>query len=388
MKILQIIPFFYPAKMGTGPAYVAYNISKELVKNGHEIIVYTSNSSDTDTKLSFRYRNFDGIKISYFDTLGKKIAWDNRLFITPQMIIKLRKTVKEFDIIHLHDYRTFQNIIVWFYAKIYRVPYIIQAHGTTNMEEKKLIKYIFDIIIGNRLLKDAERLIALSTKEVDLYKKMNIPIHKISIVPNGIGCVRHNLTKGNFKGKYKINNNERLILFVGRIHRIKGLEFLIRSFYNVLDSYPNVKLAIVGPKDNFYDQLTNIIDKYKLTQHIILTGYLEGVELYNAYIDSDFFVLPSIYDAFPISVLEACSFGLPVIITENNGLVEWIENRAGIVVEYDNINQLTNAILTLLNDQSLIDEYSDNGKKLIQNYFTWERITKNIEFVYSQIIKI
>jgi len=194
MKILQVVPFFSPVHGGSslGP----YNSSKELAKRGHEVTIYTS-----DHKLSGEWiESLPQVKVYPFKT---RSIWAN-FYITEGLINHIRENIKNFDIIHLHNYRTFQNIVVHHYAKKYGVSYIVQAHGSLpRIMEKQRLKWVYDMCFGYRLLRDASSVIAFTQTEAQQYRDMGVPREKIEIIPNGIDLSEYESLppKGSFKKK-------------------------------------------------------------------------------------------------------------------------------------------------------------------------------------------
>ena len=162
MRILQVIPYFTPAYAFGGPVKMCFQISKELVKRGHEVVVYTSDAKDLDSRLTVEpIRVLNGIKAHYLRNLSMTSVKMLKLFITPQLISKVREGIKGFDIIHLHEYRTFQNIIVHHYASKYNVSYILQAHGSVpRIGSKRKLKWVYDVSFGYRLLRDAYKAVS------------------------------------------------------------------------------------------------------------------------------------------------------------------------------------------------------------------------------------
>jgi len=169
MKILQVVPYFPPAYAFGGPVKAAYQISKELVRKGHEVVVYTTDAKDFDSRLEMSSNNtVDGIKVHRFRNVSLTFVKKLKLFITPQLISFAGKEVKKFDVIHLHEIRTFQNIMIRHYAYRYGVPYVLQAHGSLpRIMAWRRLKWIYDVFFGYRLLRGTSKVIALSRVEAD-----------------------------------------------------------------------------------------------------------------------------------------------------------------------------------------------------------------------------
>jgi glycosyltransferase involved in cell wall biosynthesis len=196
MKILQVIPYF--AFERGGDVNVCYNLSKELCKRGHEVSILTTtfdyNPEDTDS-----IENLTMIPIEYMFNLA--------LFIySPKMKEWLDKHISEYDIIHLHELRSYQNNIVIKYAKKYNIPYVLQPHASTPKHiDKRFIKEAYDIAYGNRIMKNASCTIAVSKEEAYYDRLMNAKW--VEVVYNGMNLdeFKELPPKGSFKEKYNIN---------------------------------------------------------------------------------------------------------------------------------------------------------------------------------------
>jgi len=162
MKILQIIPVFYPALTFGGPVRVVCSTSKELAKRGHEVIVYTTNALDQkrNFKIRCRERVLNGFKVRYFENVFR---FDG-VYVSPSMVSALRKDMEDFDVVHLTSWRQLQDIFLHIFAKKNNVPYILQAHGSLpRIMAKRRLKWAYDVLLGYRLLRDASKVIDLSS---------------------------------------------------------------------------------------------------------------------------------------------------------------------------------------------------------------------------------
>ena len=380
MKILQIVPFFAPVHAGA--AQVPYHLSRALAKRGHEVTLCTS-----DHKISsdwIKSAQESGVEVCYFKT------WLNlaNLLITPGLMADSRERVKGFDIIHMHGYRTFQNVVVQRYASKYDVPYVLQAHGTLlRIMTKQRFKLAYDVVWGYKLLGNATKVIALNEMEADEYRSMKVSDRKIVILPNGIDASEFkNLPeRGKFRSSYGLDSSQKIVIYLGRINAIKGLDLLTRAFAELSGSQSDLKLVIVGPDEGYLSSLKALIMKLKITDKVLLTGPLWGEDKLQAYIDSDVYVLPSLYDWFPLTVLEAMACGLPVIISDRCGIASAINGKTGVSFSYDDKEQLKRALAQMLSDEKMRREFGDRGKALVREQFTWERVATKFETLYSGI---
>jgi glycosyltransferase involved in cell wall biosynthesis len=388
MKILQVIPYFPPAYAFGGPVKAAYQISKELVKRGHEVVVYTTDAKNLDSRLNVEPVKFvDGIKVHYVRNLSLMLIKGSKLFITTEIGLRA-KEIREFDIVHLHEYRTYQNIIIHRYAKKYGVPYVLQAHGSLpRIMAKQWLKRIYDALFGYTLLRDASKVIALSGVEAEQYKGMNVPEEKIATIPNGIDLSEYtNLPpKGCFREKFGIKGKEKIVLYLGRIHKIKGLDILVKAFAKVIEDLGDVRLVVVGPDDGYLNELKALINALRIEDNALILGPLYGEDKLEAYVDADVYVLPSRYETFPMSLLEAVACGTPVILTKNCGVAEYFRDKVGLVVN-PNSSRVREALIEMLLDQKRQDIFRENCKTVIEQ-FNISKTVSELEEVYEEIVE-
>ena len=391
MKILQIIPYFFvdwAGGRGGRPVETVYGLSKALVEQGHSVSIYTTNAFNKIEVCRDNTLDLDGIRIHEFDSLTSRGSFPIHLYISPSLIPALRNTMSTFDIIHLHEYPTFQNLLAHHYAMKHGIPYVLQAHGSVAPSSQKgVLKKVFKALCGHRILRDAAKVIAVSPMEVEQYKRMGISEDKIEIVPNGIDITEfQNLPeRGKFRRKHGLDNAEKIVLYLGRIHQVKRIELLVRSFAKVAKELRSVKLAIAGPDDGYLPLVKQLIKERQIEEKVLLTGPLYKKEKLEAYIDADVFVNPRPDEIFGIVFLEALACGTPVICTTGCGIANIINGQVGLAVSF-NEACLCNAILSLLTDESMRLKFSKHGKWLVRERFTWEKIAKQVEPIYSQCL--
>jgi len=378
LKILQVVNFFSPVHGGS--AEVPYQLSKELAKRGHEVTIYTS-----DYKLSEEWvKSCQELKI---DVLSFR-TWLNyaNLLVTPGIYHRAKSEVARFDAVHMHSYRTFQNIVIHRYAMRYGIPYLLQAHGSLpRIIAKRYLKRIYDNIWGYRLLKDAAKVVALTKIEADQYRGMGVDEDRIKIIPNGIDVADfENLPERDiFRRRYGLYDNQ-IILYLGRIHQIKGLDLLVKAFTELLDHFGNAELVIAGPDDGYLPSLKKLIAALGLTDKVLFTGPLYGKEKLEAYVAADVYVLPSSYEIFGITVLEACACAIPVVVTDRCGIADFIDRQAGFSIPYDE-HELRDAIFKILVNVELGRKLGIGGRQLVKERSGWDKITEKVERAYSTL---
>jgi glycosyltransferase involved in cell wall biosynthesis len=392
MNILHIAHSYYPCLSAGGVVNASYEIGLKQTKNGNKVHVYTTDSCKERLKFEkSRYDvNVNGIKVDYFKNLSNTLK-SKTLVDTPLTApSRISKNIKNYDIMHIHEHRQTLAIISCHYARKHNIPYVVQAHGSVlPFFQKEKLKEIYDKLWGFKTLYGASKVFALTETEKNQYLKMGVPEEKIEIVPLGINLEDYsNLPKkGNFRSKYNIKPDEILLIFIGRIHKIKGLDLLVEGFEELLKNREkNIKLAIIGPDYGFQQQLKNMIQEKKLEKQILLTGPLYKKEKQEALIDSDIFIMPSQYESFTTSGLEAMACEKPLILTKNNHIHDWVDGNVGLACDYDKFS-LKNSLEKLIDNESLRKQFGKEGKKLVEEKYNWDVIDKQILNIYKSILQ-
>ena len=158
---------------------------------------------------------------------------------------------------------------------------------------------------------------------------------------------------------------------------------LINLFYQLSNHIAvNVTLAIVGGDYGFKEKLEELIVKNNLQGKVIFPGVLTGRDKIEALVDCDIFVMPSRYESFTTSGLEAMACCKPLILTKNNHIHTWVKDNVGLVCEFDE-NDLANSIETLLDDNELCYKFGKTGRKLIEDKYDWDKVSKQIINIYK-----
>ena len=381
MKVLQVVPFFTPARGGS--VIVPYYLSKELSKRGYEVTIIT-----TDFEFDEEYAKTvqkEGVKVMAF----KCVANIGLFLISPSMKKWLKIEIKKFDVIHLHNFRSYQNVAIHHYAKKYGIPYVLQAHGSVlRIIEKQKLKKIYDIFWGYKILKDASRLIAVSNIEAEQYKQFGTGENKIDVISNGIDIESFkNLPEcKQFKKKYHIREKY-LILFLGRVHKIKGIDFLIKSFSKLTKEINDAVLVIAGPDDGYEREAKVLAKNLGLHDKVKFTGSIDGKDKLSAYVDADILVYPSTFEIFGLVPFEAIMCGTPVIVTDDCGCGELIkEAKTGYLVHYGDVEGLKDKILEAFGHPEDCKRMVESGKKYIVKNLSWDNVAKQMTRVYGDVL--
>ncbi|MBN2463319.1 MAG: glycosyltransferase [Dehalococcoidia bacterium] len=384
MKILQVCSIFppQPEEFASGVTQVAYHISKELIKRGHTVEVWAANTLDMKTRIDTSPVTVDGIEVRYFSYIARYYTF----FLTPSLFKEARCRISEFDVVHIHDFRTFGGAVVSHYARKRSIPYVVQVGGSLpRLMALKRLKMVYDAVCGNKLLRNAIMVVAVTKAEVEQYKAMGVCKDRIALIPNGIDLseFRDLPERGQFRKKYGLDSNEKLVLYVGRIHKIKSPDLLVEAFARLAKNRYNAKLAIVGPDDGYLQTVKKLVEEQGIEEKVLFTGPLYGQEKLEAYVDANVYVLPSSYEIFGITVIEALACGIPVIVTDDCGLADVLDGQAGLVVPHER-DALCDAIASILVDEERGEQFGETGRLLVLEKYNWQKTAERIEETYSQ----
>ena len=391
MKILHVAHFFIPCLSAGGVVNASYQIASKQAEDNDVKVLSTDSCKERLKFPDGRYDvDVDGIRVDYFKNLSNRFKMATMLDTPFSAPFRIRNEIKDYEIVHIHEHRQTLAIIASHFARKNNIPYIVQAHGSVlPFFQKEGLKNLFDKVFGFKILHNAACVFALTEVEKEQYLKMGVDEDKIEIVPLGINLEEYeNLPDyGRFRSKFNISDDDKLILFVGRIHEIKGLDLLIDSFNDLigLNENKDIKLAIVGPDDGYLTELEDKIRMYSLEDNVIVTGPLYKEEKQEALVDCDLFVMPSKYESFTTSGLEAMACSKPLVLTKNNHIHDWVDGNCGLACD-DDKDSLRSAIEKLLFDEDLSKTYGENGKRLIKERYDWDIINKQILDIYEKLL--
>lgn len=389
MKILQVIPAFYPSQIWGGPPQNTYILCKNLIARGHDVHILTTNILDYQLYMSDQsiQSSWMGIPVTYLKSYWWGRKHNSVGYILAPDIWRYRRLIQNADIIHIHGYRNFLFTAGSLLAQLYRIPYIVQPRGAlTNRFGRVRQKIFFDQTIGHYILRRASYAISLSDEEIENLVLAGISINRIAKIYNPVDPdLWPGLPDGShFKEKYQINSNDKIILFLSRIHEKKGLDKLIEAFASI--DRTDMRLCIVGPDDGYLSTAKALIQKYGIETKTIVTGPLYGKEKFEAYRAADIYVLPTRGgEGLPTTIIEACYAGLPIIVTNTTEISKFINNRIGFAVN-DNQTDIKDALMRLLNEPNLRSHFREQTKEFLDEYFNLDRAIDQFEQIYRLIV--
>ena len=393
MKILHVIPGYYPAIRYGGPTESVHLLNMALAKQGIYVDVLTTDSGikDRNDIVLNEWVYHKGVRIKYL-----RCYFSERYAFSPSVFNLLLRQTKNYDLVHLTALWSFPVLAGACACMICKRPYIVSPRGVLyneaiNLKSKELKKLYYSLMLGSVLEKATAWHFTASHERDNVSPMVSNCINesKSIVIPNGIDLNDYeNLpVKGSFKKRYPGLGGNKYILFLGRLNKKKGLDILVEAFREILQVDNKCYLVIAGPDDGYEKTIKNILNSYKISDRVIFTGILKGENKLAAYVDAELFVLPSYSENFGMSIVEAMACGTPVIISNRVGICDDIEEfNAGIVVA-PIAKLLVSGIRNLLTNPTLSREISINAKRLIVEKYDIDKVASLMINAYQSVLQ-
>ena len=371
LKILQVCPYFHPFLAGQ-EIYVL-RLSKKLINYGHNVTIYTSNQSQLPA-----YEKIEGLDVFRFKMLFSPL--NNP--ICPGFL-NIFKNIKSFDIIHVHNEHAFVTFVTCMINLFYKKPIVLSCHGQLRFDNywKDLFERLFSRTIGRLIFNSTSKITVLSESDKKYISGIGVDAKKIIVLQNAIDL--DYIDSIHHSQDVQEKHDEKIVLYVGVLTKRKGIDYFIKSIPYVIKKHPKIHCIIVG-KGEYREQLETLVNKLNLQAYVSFKGRVTTEELYYYYKISDLFVLPSVSEGLPTTILEAMNFGLPVIATDIPGIRDHFKDFA-ILVPPKNETELAKSIITMINDNQLREDLSRKGRELVRDKYTWDKTSKVYINIYNEI---
>ena len=408
MNILIISHFFPPHKGGLETA--SFYTAKKLSEFGHKVVILTSKCNDEirdfhmmSDILVYRFKSYN---LPEF----KKLPQSSSFGIMLMAFFKLPYIVKLHNIQIIHAEGHVFPVTLFSYLLnqfIFKRPMFISVQGRLQFGYMGIIEHIFDKIITKHIYHKSDKIICASKSLKERLLKYKINEKKMIVIPNGVDT--HTFTrkeKGTFFDQFlKGKEDYKKILFVGRLDKQKGIEYLIKAIPYVINNYKKTHFFILGSErqGNIEFYLRSLVEKLNIQPYLTFIDPLtikhknsrifqiekHFQEISKIYSSADIFCLPSLHEGFPLSIAEALSIGLIIVASKAEGIPEAVkENINGFLAEPGNVPQLIEKILKALNlSEEETNNISKNNIILAKKKYSWDVIVKSIEIEYIKSFK-
>ncbi len=392
MKLLSVTPLYWPAAHLGGLAVSVSSLNRALAKKGINVTVYTSNTGLNGEIPVNQEMDVDGTRVTYFRSSKLfNFVGDTGWQFSLEMTKAIKETIKKFDLVHINGLWSYPAAVTAYYCRKYKKPYIISPHGMLfayTLARKGWKKWPYYTTLTKRDIQHAAALhFHIDSEKSKVHPSIAIETRSFT-VPVGVETSEFDdlSSEDSLRERYPQLKDKKIILFFGRISWKKGLDILVPSFSRLIKNRRDVHLLIAGPDEGGYSKkVRKWIEDNGISEHATFTGALMGKERAEALKKSDIFVLPSYSEALSTSILEAMYCGLPVIVSDQSHFPEIMQYNAGNVVPCDS-NLFAQAMEQLIDDDGLRAKMGENGRRLVIEKFTWDKIAEEMIINYQQII--
>jgi glycosyltransferase involved in cell wall biosynthesis len=397
MKILFSVPGYKPAWRLGGPVVSVPALAEALVQRGHEVTVFATNSN-LDQVLDVepnRPHDVNGVEVWYFEKEEPLQRWFPRvaylskslgLLYSPKMGRELARRVPAVDLVHTHLPFNYPTYAAAKAAHRLRKPLFYHQRGVFDPERLKfraLKKTLYLRGLELPIARRATTLIALTEAEADSYRLLGLQA-PIRVIPNGVALPAAGESRQDLVEALGIRPGQLMILFMGRVHPIKGADKLLEAFLKIRDRVPDAVLVLAGPDEfglekNFRARaLAEGAD-----QRVLFPGMVEG-ELKRALLKrADLFCLPSDAEGFSMAILEALAAGTAVLISPRCHFAEVERANAGIVVQPE-VGPLANTLADLAGRKEDLVAMGRRGAELVRARYTWDSVAEQMIGAYQE----
>lgn len=389
MRILHLTPYYKPAYAFGGVARSVEGMAAALVERGHEVAILTTDALDQQRRhAGAQDETVDGVRVLRRPNVLPKLRSRVNLSTPRSMKKTAEAMLPAFDVLHAHEFRTLENLLVTPVAQRLNKPIVLSPHGTLNLETGRgTFKRVWDRLLSPAIALRIDHVVALSEAEVaeskTLWRRFGRRQRptRFSIIPNGVALddFDRRALAADFRQRYDLGEAP-TVLFMGRLQARKGVDVLIRAFKAA--DLEDSRLLIVGPDEGMLPALQALAGG---DRRIIFSGYLAGDERLGALAAGDIFALPATGEGQPMAALEAMAAGLPVLLSPGCNLGEVAGAGAGYVVEAT-VGAFADRLRALLRDGEKRREMGAQARRMVEARYGWDGIVQRLEDVYESHI--
>jgi glycosyltransferase involved in cell wall biosynthesis len=373
MRIHHVTPHFYPEKGGVETNVLG--LARYFVERGHEVILHTSQRTLAGSALPAE-ATVDGIRIRRYRPLVQ-LGYYATL---------LRPRIEEADVVHLHGYGFLTNDSVA--RKVPRSAPIVYSlhHGVAQPARTKVARVkraLYDPLFGRKTLRRADAIVPASEPDRRWLVAAGFPPNRIHVLPTGLD--QDAFEPGSpekARRRFQIN---RYVVFLGRLHRAKAPDHLLRAVAALGDEWTG-SVVFIGPDGGERASLERIAGEPNLQGRVVFAGEVDEVTKRDLLAGAECLVLPSFYEAQGIAIAEAWAQARPVVAARVGGIPYSVEEgQNGLLYSYGDIPALTAALREIVMDRTYATRMGGAGLRKARSSLAWDRIASRVEEVYLSL---
>lgn len=370
MRILSVVTLVTPDGAYGGPVRVAVNQAAALAQLGHQVSLTAAvrGFDEPPTEL-------DGVPIRLFKARTVLPGTGFAGLAAPGMLRWLRASIGEFDVAHIHAARDLVTLPAAAIAARAGLPYFLQTHGMIDPSTNPLAGPL-DAALTKRLLKNAAAVFHLTNFERDQLRAVAGDL-KFAPLQNGVPAAEST----------PISLQTPEVLYLARLAPRKRPLAFVEAAVRLASTHPEARFTLVGPDEGEGAAVITAVERAKLAgANISWEGALPPELTLDRMRQADIYVLPSVSEPYPMTVLEALSVARPVVVTDTCGLAGFVARHDAGLVATDTIETLTEAIGTLLADPRAAGAKGSNGRDAVRRELSMAAIAEQLSEHYSAAV--
>jgi len=393
-----VAPYSADAWAYGGIPRLVHCLTRGLARRGHQVTLCTTDACDESRRLPKREatgsrfrawppsRTPDNVELRVFPNISNSLAYHLQLFLPLALNTYLSEFAGRFDVAHLHACRNVPGAIAAYHLHRAGVPYVLAPNGTApRIERRRLAKRVFDVVMGQRILHGAARVLAVSGAEQRQLHALGVDAAAVRLVPNPVdlGEFTSPIARGRFRARFGLpdGSSAPLVMFLGKLTPRKRVDVLARAFAEL--DRRDARLVVAGNDMGAGTSAQALVHELGIAARTIFTGLLRGRERLEALADADVLVYPSQDEIFGLVPLEAILSGTPVVVADDSGCGEIVSRTGGgRLVPAGNVNALARAIGAILDAPSSWRAATVPAAGLIRDAFGDDVVCAQLEQMY------
>jgi glycosyltransferase involved in cell wall biosynthesis len=382
LRVLHVSPYFAPAFRYGGPPRSILGLCQGLQHAGVQVEVITTAAngpSDLDATTAAGDR-YEGIPVRYLP-----VAFPRRFF-GARMRDALTEALARVDLCHIHG---MWNVPEWSAARLARargVPYVISPRGMllpAAVRRGRWRKRVAFGLLESANLRHAALLHATSQDEADELARLGLGV-RTAVVPNGVDLEAAAAAAPGFRRRLGIAEDAFVVVFVGRLHRIKRLDLLTQAFVDLRRTHARAHLVIAGPdEDGLLADVRRMTADHAGSVHTI--GSVNDAEKWALLRSADVSVQCSDSESFGLAVVEAMAAARPVVVTRTCPWPEIVSRGCGFWVEQSAAG-IAGGLRALADDPARATQMGLAGARFARECFGWDVIGQSVAELYADIL--
>lgn len=377
MRVLHVVPSLLPES--GGPSRTVPELCRALAANGSQVTLFSTHMPGNRLTVEPSREPYEVVLFA---------APDGALSGARQIYTAIRQRAKDFDLVHIHSLWNFTVTLAAAGSRKANLPYVIAPMGMLSeaclRQNRYAMKRAYAWTFDRRTIEGATRLHFLNNDEEKASRSGRLRCPASFIVPNGTN-VGVTTRPGAFRERFAELSGRRVMLFLGRLHAIKGLDLQLQALEQLITAYPDLIWVLVGPDDGEWPRLSALVKGSGLEGHVKWIGPLMGDERFAALADADVLLQTSLYECQSMTVNEALAVGVPLVVTDSINFREVQSAGAGYVVRRD-ASELARAIEKITESPDRGAAMRLAGRRFAAKHLSWPTITRRLNDEYAEML--